>query len=140
MGYLDAAIGYLIAKDGGFSDYILTVCKSVTVKKTGTVLRGHDIAKYFSDNDLYVDDCFGDNLALELYDDIIIEDNSFAYKENPKFHIGESTRDVMIFFYVGVRNAEFSDEDLQQFIAWKNKLVEEGRVAANIKFHVMENC
>lgn len=147
MGYLDTATGFLIDKHGGIYDYVLTVCKSVTIKKSGVVLFGQDILDYIEENSIgYIDELV-QHVDLELYDDVYLEDDNFVYKANPKFWIGTSTCSVMIFLSLKYDRDDddddeddYDDDELLELTAWKDKLVEEGRVKADIEFCELENC
>lgn len=150
MGFHAVATGFVLKN--GFTDIVF---KSIRNKETNKVYEGKEleeiIAEIYEENDI----CYlHEILELEeeyefvLQSDILFlkEKQHVVYAKNPKIIIGRPMCcDEMIYISCvgddvgGGDDEEFEDQDILDFLEWKNILVQQGRME-NAKFSCIGNC
>lgn len=148
MAFHVAVTGYLVKKHGDICDYINIVCKRLVDKNSGKVYEKQEIIDIIKNDvdgffDLYE---IADKYTIEFYDDIEYN-GEISYKYNNRFKIGNTCCAVMIYICAvgddcggSMETCIFEDAEIIEFISWKNKLVSEGRLDADIKFCCVPNC
>jgi hypothetical protein len=149
MGFHAVATGFVLKKG-----YIDVVFKSIKDKKNDKVYEGEKLHEYFADFCEENDICdLYQIFELEDYEFVLHSDILFlkekcrvVYAKNPKIIIGcPMCCDEMIYISCvgddigGGDDEEFEDQDILDFLEWKNILVQQGRME-NAKFSCIGNC